>query len=141
MKGIIFFVQSNLQSIWGDISAWSNTLDKLMLDFYIMVDESEVEKNWVETKRITGHRVTTFDKALTLLKSTYPECETVFMTELGDTELKDFTHPTNACYVVGADSGTEPRFIANHRVKMFPNNLWAIQVITSTIYDRFSKGV
>ena len=139
-KGVIFYAQSEIRSIWGDPSAWTNTLEKLGVDFYIMIDIEKIVPNWEETKQIEGHRVDNFNDALTKLGEVHPECKTVFFTMNSNIELKDFTHPANVCYVVGADSGDTPSFESDHSIKLFSPNLWAIQCISIALYDNFSKG-
>jgi len=140
MKGVIFYTQSETKSIWADPSAWINTLEKLGVDFYIMIDEEKIVPNWEETKQIEGHRVDTFTGALTKLNEIHPECETVSFDMDAKIELKDFTHPTNVCYVLGADNGENPIFIPDHKIKLYAQNLWAIQCISITFYDSFTKG-
>ena len=136
MKGCIFYNHSNTASIWGDMSAWTNTLEKIGYDFYIAIDINNVEPNYTETKSIEGYRVSTFDEALTKLSEIHPECETVQLTMTATKNLSEFTEPVDVCYVCGPDSGSEPEFTPDHKIKLTPPNLWAIQCICG-IWGKF----
>lgn len=135
-KGVIFFTQSPHLSIWGDPSAWTNTLDKMNFDFYIMIDEEGIVPSWVETKSIEGYRVGTFDEALIKLNSIHPECDQVFLTENAITDLKDFIEPENPVYICGRDSGGLSYTGSDYEIKLSAPNLWAIECI-SAIWGRF----
>jgi len=138
--GVIFHAESNIKSIWGDIIPWTNALEKLGVDFYIAVDEEGINSNWVETKDIEGHRVSTEPEALTKLAEIHPECKTVLFDLEATLELKDLNRLTDICYIVGRDSGNTFAVRPDHKVKLYSPNLWAIQCISIALYERFANG-
>ena len=135
MKGVIFHTEPNNLSLWGDIAGIRNTLSKLVVDFYIVVDTHNIIPDWND-EVIESYRVSTFADALTKLEEVHPECETVWFTSDATTELKDFDHPTNACYVMGADSGGTSFTTPDHSVKIYGPNLFASIVLGIVLYDR-----
>jgi len=139
LKGVIFFTEPNNLSLWGDIAGIRNTLTKLVVDFYIVVDQQNIIPDWND-EVIESYRVSTFQEALDKLEQIHPECETVWLTSEATTELKDFDHPTNACYVMGADSGGTVYTTADHNVKIYGPNLFAAIVIGIVLYDRIYMG-
>lgn len=139
MKGVIFFTEPNNLSLWGDIAGITNTLSKLVVDFYIVVDEHNIIPNWTD-QRMESYRVNTFQEALTKLEEVHPECETVWLSQSNSVELKDFDHPVNACYIVGSDSGNTIMDNADHNIKLYGPNLFAVIVLGIVLYDRIYMG-
>lgn len=137
MKGVIFYTQSENLSIWADASAWTNTLEKLGYDYYVMVDEQNILPNWEETKNIIGYKVQNIDQALSMIDSIDPNNETIFLTMSATQTLSNFTEPANPCYVCGPDNGGEPIFTPDQTLKLDAPNLWAIQCV-SAIWGKFN---
>jgi len=135
MRGVIFYNQSNNNSIWGDISAWTSSLEKMGWDFYIAIDIDNEVPNWVETKNIEGYRVSNMDEALSKLDSIHSVCETVYLTMDSNVLLQEWPEPENVCYICGPDNGTNPVINADYDIKIDALNLWAIECI-SIIYGR-----
>ena len=135
-KGVIFFAEHIQQSLWGDILGWKNTLKKMGVDFYYAIDTTG---DIIATDQT--YRCTSFNEALTRLATEHPECETVWFKIGASVELKDFEHPANACYIFGQDSGTTIYTTANHEVKLYAENLWAIECCCIALYDRLYSEI
>jgi len=136
MKGVIFFSEPEHLSIWGDPIAWTNTIDKMKYDFYIMIDQQRIVPNWTETKSITGHRVDSFSEALDLLKKNYPQCKQVYFTPNGNTDFIEYKEPNNVVYIFGSDSNGLDYNNADYNVKLPAKDLWAVECL-SAIWGRF----
>lgn len=133
-------MESNTKSLWGDISGWSNVLNKFGVDFYITVDIEGIEPNWNDSN-IESYHVNTFQEALDKLQEVHSECETVWLKSDNSIELKDFTHPINACYIFGADNANTVFDTADHNVKLYIIDIWAINCASIVLYNRFVSGV
>ena len=129
-------MQTNQQSMLADISMVSSSLEKANYDFYIAIDEGNIEPNWVETKSIDGYRVVNMADALAKLVEIHPECETVQIISTAATDMTAFTEPANVCYICGPDNGAEPVITTDHKIKLNAGNLWALECVFA-LWGRF----
>ena len=140
VKGVIFSTENSASSLMGDILGWTNTLSKLGVDFYIVVDKEKMVPDWEDT-RMESYRVSSYEEAFRTLSQKHPECQRIRVEQTETTELKDFTHPENGCYIIGADQGIYPiGFTRDTGLKIYSPNLFAQVCISIILYDRFSKG-
>ncbi len=139
VKGIIFACEPEIQSLMGSPVGWTNTLDKLGIDFYIMVDTQNEVPNWDDSRR-ESYRVTNYADALTKLTEVHPECSKIKVEMSQTTDLKDYTHPTDACYIFGPDGGAYPTFTEDGGLKCYADNLWAVECATAVCFDIHAKG-
>jgi len=137
--GIIFSCESELESMLGEIQMWTNTIKKFSgangVDFYIVVDAGNIIPNW-DDQELESYRVSNYADALTKLEEVHSECTVVKVEENESTGLKNYTHPSNACYVYGPDHEVHPTYTEDEGFKILPANLWAIECFVMTIYDR-----
>ncbi len=137
-KGVVFFVEPETQSLWGSVAGWTDSVVNMNVDFYVMVDPYDFVPNW-EDQRVESVRVKTFAEAETWITANKPTHDMIKVTT-GGTELKDYTHPTDAIYVFGPDSGSYPIFTEDGIVSVIFADCWAIEYLATVLYDRFSKG-
>lgn len=135
-KGVIFHAHSEMLSIFGDPVAWTNTIEKLGFDFYIMIDKEAIVPDWVETKSIQGYRVDDMADALQLLSDRRPECSLVELREDAVTTVTDWTPPEDICWIVGPDVGADPVLPTAQKISLPCGRLWAIQAITA-VWGRY----
>jgi len=140
MKGIIFPTESERVSLLGDIKMWVSTIKRFGLDFYIVVDDKNVYPNWKD-ESMESYRVDNYPDAFKKLQSIHPGIKIVKVDDVSDAqELKDYTHPGDACYVIGSDGASHPSYTYDSAIKLFQKALWGVEAFVCVMYDRYSKG-
>jgi len=139
--GIVFYAESALQSQSGDIARWTNLLEKLDFDFYIVIDDHDIIPNWVETKTITGVRVDSMAEAITHISSNYNSHTKVKMVMTAETKITDYTFPTDVIFFIGSDQNGLDTFKEDTSVKCITaNELWAIDCLNEISVAKYIAG-
>lgn len=142
MKGICFYAESQNHSLSGDIIRWTNLIEKLGFDYYIVIDNNDIIPTWVETKQITGHRVNSMADAISLIGSTYPNATKVKMDETGQTKITAYTIPSDVCFFVGSDTHGFDEFTADDTIMAITSYpIWAIDVVNQVAMRCDELGV
>jgi len=133
--GIIFYLEEETASLFNhDPQAWRNVITKSNLDFYIMIDEHNLQPNWIDDT-IESYKVNTLSEALDVK----PTHDKVFVDENGTTLIKDYTHSDNTIYVFGKDNGGFGSYDLTDKttVKLpFTGNVWSLMALSCVMCDR-----
>lgn len=141
-KGVVFYAEPPEQSQSGDIARWTNLLEKLGFDFYIVIDNHDLISHWVETKTITGHRVETMAEAITKLDNDYSTCTKVKVHHMAPTKISSYTIPTNSVFLIGSDQNGLDVFTEDAEVKCVTSSeVWAIDCVNQIAVKLDQQGL